>query len=175
MVDINKLLEYNANMVDITGADDLEIQVDGKENGSVVRINVNGICVFRACQVKDVKIEWQGEPNPVIGPETGFEPSAPASPWNPPNTLGPPLNINLTLLRAKALDEHATAALQSAERVRIIVFEIDEDTGARSVYDIIEMPTLDAAIKYFNSARKNWLRDKAVVRLEPVNPAVLEP
>lgn len=42
-------------MKDITGADHVEIKVS--ENGTVVWINVNEVCVLRICRIKKITIE----------------------------------------------------------------------------------------------------------------------
>lgn len=43
---------YDGNMLDITGAKDVEIQVGQANNGKVIWINVDGICVLRVCRIK---------------------------------------------------------------------------------------------------------------------------
>lgn len=43
---------YDGGMLDITGAKDIEIQINCAGNGKVIWINIDGICCVRVCRVK---------------------------------------------------------------------------------------------------------------------------
>jgi hypothetical protein len=46
------LMELNEKMSDITGADYVEILI--RNDSKVIWININGICVFRVCEIKNL-------------------------------------------------------------------------------------------------------------------------
>jgi hypothetical protein len=43
---------YTGGMLDITGAQDLEIQIAEAKSGQVIWINVDGMCALRVCRIK---------------------------------------------------------------------------------------------------------------------------
>lgn len=45
---------YEMSSIDITEPE--VVQVDIKSDGKVIWINVNGICMFRACRIKNLEI-----------------------------------------------------------------------------------------------------------------------
>lgn len=47
-----EILELNKKMLDITGADEVEILI--RNDGKVIWININSVCVFRACKIKNL-------------------------------------------------------------------------------------------------------------------------
>lgn len=55
-------------MLDITGADLVEVLIRG--DNKVVWVNVNGECVFRVCQIKELNLEHMGKNETS---QTGFK------------------------------------------------------------------------------------------------------
>lgn len=51
---------YDGNMLDVTGAKDVEIQVAQANNGKIIWINIDGLCTLRICRIKgEIQIEDQ--------------------------------------------------------------------------------------------------------------------
>lgn len=57
--------------------------------------------------------------------------------------------------------------IKGAESIRIVVFEFDKECGAKSVYDIIQMPA-KWSISYFNNNRKYYLEKGCEVLFEKI-------
>lgn len=43
---------YDGGMLDITGAQDVQIQMSRNMSGFVLHVNVDGLCVLRICRIK---------------------------------------------------------------------------------------------------------------------------
>jgi hypothetical protein len=71
----------------------------------------------------------------------------------------PDLSRNLT-------ENRLPAELRGLPGQRLIIWEIDPDTGSRSVYDIYEGAG-NFGIYMFNKCRKHWMEQGFQVELEP--------
>lgn len=66
-------------------------------------------------------------------------------------------------------EKRLPAELQGAEAYRLILWETDQDTGSKSVYDIYE-GIGKFAIYLFNKRRTYWAQEKIQVSMEAVTP-----
>lgn len=91
--------------------------------------------------------------------ELKLDPREDAIPLPHPNTV--PLDRNLTVKRLPP-------GLADGKTMRVIVWEQDAETGARSILDIVE-GYRDDLIRCFNGMRKGWIEQGAVdARVEVV-------
>ena len=63
-------------------------------------------------------------------------------------------------------EKRIPAELQGHEAYRLILWEVDQDTGSKSVYDIYE-GVGKFAIYMFNRQRTAWAQNGLLVDLEP--------
>ena len=72
---------------------------------------------------------------------------------------------NLDLTR-NLTEKRIPAEMRGFEAYRLVIWEIDDESGARSVYDIFE-GVGKFAIYFFNRSRKEWAAAGWQVSLEP--------
>jgi len=79
-----------------------------------------------------------------------------------------PMAVNIDLTR-NLTQKRLPAELQGFDTYRVIIWEIDPDTGGRMVYDIYESSGAKSAIAMFNSSRARWASEGMQVSMEAFN------
>lgn len=81
------LMELNAKMIDLTGPEILDVQIDWAK--SVVHVNVNGVCVFRACRIQNLNlVQMPHIPGKRTCRPENFERLSPREQWEIDKELG---------------------------------------------------------------------------------------
>ena len=73
---------------------------------------------------------------------------------------------NLDLTR-NLTEKRIPAEMRGFEAYRLVIWEIDDESGGRSVYDIFEGDGIGGAVYFFNRSRKEWAAAGWQVSLEP--------
>ena len=82
------------------------------------------------------------------------------------NTETDTVATNIDLSR-NLTQKRLPAELQGFDTYRLIIWEVDPDTGGRMVYDIYETSGAKSAIAMFNSSRARWASEGMQVSMEP--------